>query len=80
MKGGSRSEHDLTHKLADVLRINQRLRENRDSGAPQVITDDLHELLTYHVSTYLDNELEGLPSARHRTGRPLQGVYQFCSE
>ena len=79
LDNGDRSEDDLTHKLVDVLRINQRLRENRDVGAPQTIVEDLHELLTYHVSTYLDNELEGWPPARHRSGRPIQGVYQFCS-
>ena len=43
---------DLTHKLVDVLRINQRLRENRDAGAPQLIVEDLWELLQYHCTTY----------------------------
>ena len=41
LDSGDRSEDDLTHKLVDVLRINQRLRENRDSGAPQLIVEDL---------------------------------------
>ena len=45
LDSGDRSEDDLTHKLVDVLRINQRLRENRDSGAPQLIVEDLWELL-----------------------------------
>ncbi|HYR81728.1 MAG TPA: DNA-directed RNA polymerase subunit A', partial [Thermoplasmata archaeon] len=41
LESGDRSEDDLTHKLVDVLRINQRLRENRDAGAPQLIVEDL---------------------------------------
>ena len=45
LESGDRSEDDLTHKLVDVLRINQRLRENRDAGAPQLIVEDLWELL-----------------------------------
>ena len=45
LESGERSEDDLTHKLVDVLRINQRLRENRDAGAPQLIVEDLWELL-----------------------------------
>ena len=45
LDSGDRSEDDLTHKLVDVLRINQRLRENRDTGAPQLIVEDLWELL-----------------------------------
>ena len=56
LDSGDRSEDDLTHKLVDVLRINQRLRENRDAGAPQLIVEDLWELLQYHVTTYFDNQ------------------------
>jgi DNA-directed RNA polymerase subunit A' len=66
----------LTHKLVDVLRINQRLRENRDAGAPQLIVEDLWELLQYHVTTYFDNQTSGIPPARHRSGRPLKTLVQ----
>ncbi len=76
LDSGDRSEDDLTHKLVDVLRINQRLRENRDSGAPQLIVDDLSELLQYHVTTYFDNQTSGIPPARHRSGRPLKTLSQ----
>ncbi|MCL2890268.1 MAG: DNA-directed RNA polymerase subunit A' [Methanomassiliicoccaceae archaeon] len=73
---GDRSEDDLTHKLVDVLRINQRLRENRDAGAPQLIVEDLWELLQYHVTTYFDNQTSGIPPARHKSGRPLKTLAQ----
>ncbi|MDO5853986.1 MAG: DNA-directed RNA polymerase subunit A', partial [Thermoplasmata archaeon] len=76
LESGDRSEDDLTHKLVDVLRINQRLRENRDSGAPQLIVEDLWELLQYHVTTYFDNQTSGIPPARHRSGRPLKTLAQ----
>jgi len=76
LESGERSEDDLTHKLVDVLRINQRLRENRDSGAPQLIVEDLWELLQYHVTTYFDNQTSGIPPARHRSGRPLKTLVQ----
>jgi DNA-directed RNA polymerase subunit A' len=76
LESGDRSEDDLTHKLVDVLRINQRLRENRDSGAPQLIVEDLWELLQYHVTTYFDNQTSGIPPARHRSGRPLKTLVQ----
>jgi len=66
----------LTHKLVDVIRINQRLQENRDAGAPQLIVEDLWELLQYHVTTYLDNQTSGIPPARHRSGRPLKTLAQ----
>ncbi len=76
LESGDRSEDDLTHKLVDVLRINQRLRENRDAGAPQLIVEDLWELLQYHVTTYFDNQTSGIPPARHRSGRPLKTLTQ----
>jgi len=69
---GERSEDDLTHKLVDIIRINQRLKENIEIGAPDFIIDDLWELLQYHTATFFDNSLAGIPAARHRSGRPLK--------
>jgi DNA-directed RNA polymerase subunit A' len=60
----------------DVIRINQRLQENRDAGAPQLIVEDLWELLQYHITTYFDNQTAGIPPARHRSGRPLKTISQ----
>ncbi len=76
LESGERSEDDLTHKLVDVIRINKRLRENIDIGAPDFIIEDLWELLQYHISTYFDNELTGVPQARHRSGRALKTLTQ----
>jgi DNA-directed RNA polymerase subunit A' len=76
LESGVRSEDDLTHKLVDVARINQRLKENIDAGAPQLIVEDLWELLQYHVTTYFDNEVSGIPPARHRSGRALRTLAQ----
>lgn len=61
LETGERSEDDLTHKLVDILRINQRLKENMEAGAPQLIVEDLWELLQYHVTTYFDNEPQVSP-------------------
>ncbi len=76
LETGERSEDDLTHKLVDIIRINQRLGENIDAGAPQLIIEDLWELLQYHVVTYYDNETAGIPPARHRSGRQLKTLFQ----
>src|SRR3989344_6080652 len=66
LETGERSEDDLTHKLGDIVRINQRLFENINAGAPEVIIDDLWDLLQYHITTFFDNEVPQLPPARHR--------------
>ena len=76
LETGERSEDDLTHKLVDILRINQRLRDNIAAGAPQLIIEDLWDLLQYHVTTYFNNEVSGIPPARHRSGRPLKTLAQ----
>ncbi len=72
LESGERSEDDLTHKLGDIVRINQRLQENIIAGAPEIIIEDLWELLQYHVTTFIDNNVAQLPPARHRTGQPLK--------
>lgn len=72
LESGERSEDDLTHKLGDIVRINQRLFENINAGAPEVIIEDLWDLLQYHVTTFFDNEIPQLPPARHRSGQVLK--------
>jgi DNA-directed RNA polymerase subunit A' len=76
LDSGQRSEDDLTHKMVDIIRINQRFMENREAGSPQLIIEDLWELLQYHVTTFMDNEISGTPPAHHRSGRPLKTLSQ----
>ncbi len=72
LETGERSEDDLTHKLGDIVRINQRLFENINAGAPEIIVEDLWDLLQYHVTTYFDNTITQVPPARHRSGQALK--------
>jgi len=74
LETGERSEDDLTHKLGDIVRSNQRLWENLNAGAPEVIIEDLWDLLQYHVTTFFDNSIAQVPPARHRSGQPLETV------
>ena len=43
LESGVRSEDDLSHKLIDIIRINQRLRENLEAGAPSLIVESVAE-------------------------------------
>ncbi len=74
LESGERSEDDLTHKLGDIVRINQRLFENINAGAPEIILEDLWDLLQYHVTTLIDNHVAQIPPARHRSGQPLKTI------
>ena len=76
LETGERSEDDLTHKLVEILRINKKLEQDIDAGTPQIIIDDLWELLQYHVTTYFNNETPSVPVARHRSSRPLKTLAQ----
>ena len=76
LETGIRSEDDLTHKLVDIIRVNQRLKESKDAGTPPLIVQDLVDLLQYHTTTYFDNEVSGIPQAHHRSGRPLKTLTQ----
>ncbi len=76
LESGIRSEDDITHKIVDILRVNQRVREAKESGTPHLIVQDLVDLLHYHVTTYFDNEVSGIPQAHHRSGRPLKTLSQ----
>lgn len=65
-------EDDLTHKLIDIVRNNQRLRDKIDKGESANIIDKYTEILQFDVATYVDNDIKGLPPAAQRSGRPLK--------
>uniref|UniRef100_A0A2K5YAY0 DNA-directed RNA polymerase subunit n=1 Tax=Mandrillus leucophaeus TaxID=9568 RepID=A0A2K5YAY0_MANLE len=76
MQGSARNQDDLTHKLADIVKINNQLRRNEQNGAAaHVIAEDV-KLLQFHVATMVDNELPGLPRAMQKSGRPLKSLKQ----
>ncbi len=74
LESGERSEDDLTHKLSDIIRANQRLWENLNAGAPEVIIEDLWDLLQFHITTFFNNTVTRIPPARHRSGQPLKTI------
>jgi len=76
LESGERSEDDLTHKLSDIIRANQRLWENLNAGAPEVIIEDLWDLLQFHITTFFDNSVAKIPPARHRSGQPLKTIME----
>ena len=72
LESSERSEDDLSHKLIDIVKVNHRLFENINAGVPEIIIEDNWELLQYHSTTYFDNSVTQIPTARHRSGQPLK--------
>jgi len=71
----TRMEDDLTHKLCDIIKTNIALAAKLESNTvkEQVVNHWIH-LLQYHVATFVDNTLPGLPQAQQRSGRPLKSI------
>ncbi|XXG40386.1 hypothetical protein AAC387_Pa01g1116 [Persea americana] len=74
MDTSSRSEDDLTHQLAMIIRHNDNLRKQERNGAPAHIISEFTQLLQFHIATYFDNELPGQPRATQRSGRPIKSI------
>ena len=62
-----------TYSLIDTEIL---IKESKEAGTPPLIVQDLVDLLQYHVTTYFDNEVSGIPQAHHRSGRPLKTLTQ----
>jgi len=76
MDATMRGEDDLTHKLGDIVKNNNALRNLEVNGAPMHRIYEQVDLLQYHVATYMNNELPGLPRAEQKGGRALKSIGQ----
>ena len=71
---GQRCEDDLTHKLCDIVKTNNMLKQKIEKNATKEQIEYWAILLQYHISTFVDNQLPGVAPAKQRTGRPLRSV------
>jgi DNA-directed RNA polymerase beta' subunit len=71
---GQRCEDDLTHKLCDIVKTNNMLKQKSEKNASKEQLDYWSILLQYHISTFVDNQLPGVAPAKQRTGRPLRSI------
>ena len=70
----TRSEDDLTVKLMEIVRTNKNLQRQEQNGAPQHVIGEFTELLQYHIMTFMDNTVAGMPRALTRSGRPIKSI------
>ena len=74
MFGTARSQDDLTHKLADIIKMNNHLKNNELSGAAAHIINEDVKMLQFHCATLVDNDMPGMPRAQQKSGRPLKSI------
>ena len=68
-----RSQDDLTHKLCEIIRANHNVKRHENN--PDV-SQEFHNLVQFHISTLIDNEIPGQPQATQRTSRPIKSITQ----
>lgn len=74
-ENGQRREDDLTHKLSDIVKYNQQLKQRIEQGkGTEENLKVLTNLIQYHVATFMDNQIPGLPVAQQRNGRKLKSI------
>ncbi|XP_050438042.1 DNA-directed RNA polymerase II subunit RPB1-like [Adelges cooleyi] len=74
MHGSARNQDDLTHKLADIVKCNNELKHNEQAGAATHILSQSLKMLQFHVATFVDNDMPGLPRAMQKSGKPLKSL------
>ena len=76
MDGMRASQDDITHKMYDIIKTNNALKRQEARGVPEHILSQLVELLQYHVTTMIDNEISGQPQAKQKSGKPIKSLRQ----
>ena len=71
-----RMDDDLTHKLCDIIKSNNILKQKIETNSRIEVIDDWTKVLQYHIATLIDNELPGVAQAVHRSGRALKAIRQ----
>uniref|UniRef100_A0A6C0DQY4 DNA-directed RNA polymerase n=1 Tax=viral metagenome TaxID=1070528 RepID=A0A6C0DQY4_9ZZZZ len=72
-----RSEDDLTHKLAEIIKTNNTYLQPRiEANAAKSVIDEWTNVLQYHVATLVDNQIPGVAPSAQRNGRPLKSIQQ----
>ncbi|EKM83352.1 hypothetical protein AGABI1DRAFT_65857 [Agaricus bisporus var. burnettii JB137-S8] len=72
--GAMRSEDDLTYKLGDIIKASANVRRCEQEGAPAHVISEFEQLLQFHVATYMDNDIAGIPQALQKSGRPVKAL------
>jgi DNA-directed RNA polymerase II subunit RPB1 len=71
-----RMDDDLTHKLCDIIKCNNVLKQKIANNSRIEVINDWTKVLQYHIATLVDNELPGVAQSVHRSGRALKAIRQ----
>jgi len=64
--------------LADIVKTNNQLKARIEKGGDELKKEEHIKLITlalqYHIATFIDNQIPGLPPAQQRNGRKTKGI------
>ena len=72
--GGFKKHDTLTHKLSDIIKVNNELRKNMKTGAADHVIMKNIKMLQFHVATLMDNYMPGMSRAMQKSGEPLKAI------
>lgn len=79
-ESGQTADDDLTHKLNDIIKTNNQIRNLLGSDQSETERKNLYnwwQLLQYHIATYIDNDIRSnIPPAINRSGRAYKTLRQ----
>ena len=72
-------EDDLTHKLVDIIKTNEKLRKQKEkediTGEISRYSNDLRNFLQYHAATYYENDKDSFFTSEQKVGgKPIKSV------
>lgn len=75
-EGDSMYMDDLTHKLTDIIRSNENLKDSK-GGNSLIKSNNMGEdqlLLQCHVATFFANDIAGMPKSQQKNKKPTKSV------
>lgn len=72
----STQDDDLTHKIVDIIKTNENLRDAKGDGAlvkTNTVNDDFM-LLQFHVATFYANDIIGLPKSLQKNKKATKSL------
>jgi len=76
MDGSQRSDDDLTHQLATIVKANMKLLDAKKKGEPRDIQEKLELHLQEKVANFFDNERNNAEQEKHKSGKVLKTIRQ----
>ncbi len=72
----STMDDDLTHKLVDIIKSNENLKNTKGEGslAKSASVNDDFMLLQFHVATFFANDILGLPRSQQKNKKPTKSL------